>query len=312
MTTPLVDSHCHLNFEPLRERLPEILENARKQGVGHMLCVAVNMENLPQVLSISHEYPNIYASVGVHPDQQDGIDPSADEIARHATDHKVVAIGETGLDYFRLHGDLTWQQDRFRRHIQAALACNKPLIIHSRSARADTIRILTEEHAERVGGVMHCFTEDWEMAKQALDLGFYISFSGIVTFRNADELRDVARRVPSDRLLVETDAPYLAPVPLRGKTNEPAFVRHTAMAIADLRRTTLDEIADTTTRNFFTLFQGARQIVSSLKRVTIVNLINALGLVRWRSVCRKINIIKNKRIYNYNSYNVYYVKYCSG
>jgi len=259
MTNTLVDSHCHLNFESLRARLPEILENARNSGVEHMLCVAVNMETLSEVLAIAREYPQVYASVGVHPDEQNVRDPDIEEIVSQAADPKVVAIGETGLDYYRIQGDMDWQKERFRRHIRAAQVSGKPLIIHSRSARADTIGILKEERADRIGGVMHCFTEDWDMARQALELGFYISFSGIVTFRNASELRDVARRVPNDRLLIETDAPYLAPVPLRGKTNEPAYVRHTAQCIADLRGTGIDEIAEITTRNFFSLFRSANQ-----------------------------------------------------
>lgn len=259
-TTTLVDSHCHLNFEPLREQLPQVLQNAFNNGVGHMLCVAVNMEKLSEVLSIARDNPRVFASVGVHPDEQHGRDPSVDEIVQLAAEKKVVAIGETGLDYYRIHGDMTWQQERFRRHIRAARACGKPLIVHTRSAAADTVRILREEQADRICGVMHCFTEDWETARQALDLGFYISFSGIVTFRSADALRDVARRVPSDRLLIETDAPYLAPVPYRGKTNEPALVVHTAQALADLRETSLADLGAVTTRNFFALFKTASPI----------------------------------------------------
>jgi TatD DNase family protein len=258
MTTTLVDSHCHLNFQPLRDQLPQVLQNARKNGVGYMLCVAVNMETVAEVLTIAREHQDVFASVGVHPDEQEGHDPSVPELVKLASEDRVVAIGETGLDYYRLTGDMTWQQERFRRHIRAARVCGKPLIVHTRSAATDTLRILREERADLVGGVMHCFTEDWDTAQQALDLGFYISFSGIVTFRSAEALREVARRVPPDRLLIETDAPYLAPVPYRGKTNEPAFVLHTARVLADVRGIRTEDLAEVTTRNFFALFKGAR------------------------------------------------------
>jgi TatD DNase family protein len=258
MAPSLTDSHCHLNFEPLHLHLPQVLQNARDQGVGHMLCVGVNLEKLPEVLALAHEHANIFASVGVHPDEQQGRDPSVDELVALAQDPRVVAIGETGLDYYRLKGDLGWQQERFRRHIRAARAAGKPLIIHTREAATDTLHLLREEGAEAVGGVMHCFTENWETARAALDLGFYISFSGIVTFRNADALRAVAARIPADRLLIETDAPYLAPMPHRGKTNEPAFVRHVAETLADLRSESFERLAETTTRNFFTLFASAK------------------------------------------------------
>jgi TatD DNase family protein len=260
MAALLTDSHCHLNFDLLRSNLPQVLQNARENGVGHMLCVGVTIEKLPEVLALAHEYPNIFASVGVHPDEQQGHDPSIEELVRLAQDKRVVAIGETGLDYYRLKGDMTWQQERFRRHIRAACLTRKPLIIHTRDAAVDTIRVLKEEGADSVGGVMHCFTESWETARAALDLGFYISFSGIVTFRNAESLRDVARHVPADRLLVETDAPYLAPAPHRGKTNEPAFVRYVAEQLAMLRSVSLEELANTTTRNFFALFRDAQPV----------------------------------------------------
>jgi TatD DNase family protein len=257
MAASLTDSHCHLNFELLRNNLSQVLRNARENGVGHMLCVGVTIEKFPEVLALAHEHPNIFASVGVHPDEQKGHDPSVDELVQFAQDPRVVAIGETGLDYYRIKGDMAWQQERFRRHIRAACLTRKPLIVHTREAAADTIRVLQEEGAESVGGVMHCFTESWETARAALELGFYISFSGIVTFRNADVLRAVASQVPADRLLIETDAPYLAPVPYRGKTNEPAYVRHVAEELARLRDTSLEELASSTTRNFFTLFQYA-------------------------------------------------------
>ena len=254
----LVDSHCHINFEPLGNQLTQILQNARDNGVGHMLCVSVNLEDYPQVLALAHQHSQIFASVGVHPDHQDCHEPEVEELVERAQDPRVVAIGETGLDYYRLTGDLTWQQERFRRHIRAARASGKPLIIHTRSASADTLRIMREEGAGEAGGVMHCFTEDWDTAQGALELGFYISFSGILTFKSADTLRDVAVRVPEDRLLVETDSPYLAPVPYRGKINEPAHVRHVAIRLAELRGCSLDEISAITTRNFFALFRAAQ------------------------------------------------------
>ncbi len=260
MATTLTDSHCHLNFEHLLNNLPQVLQNARKNGVGYMLCVGVTIEKLPEVLALAHEHSNIFASVGVHPDEQQGHDPSVEELVQLAQDPCVVAIGETGLDYYRIKGDMTWQQDRFRRHIRAARLTQKPLIIHTREAAADTIRILQEEGAESAGGVMHCFTESWETARAALDLGFYISISGIVTFRNAEPLRAVAARIPVDRLLIETDAPYLAPVPHRGQTNEPAFVRHVAEELAKIRGVSLDELARATTDNFFALFKCAHPV----------------------------------------------------
>ncbi|OGI51591.1 MAG: hypothetical protein A3B81_02530 [Candidatus Muproteobacteria bacterium RIFCSPHIGHO2_02_FULL_65_16] len=253
----LVDSHCHLDFEPLHANLPQVLQNARDNGVGHMLCVAVTLEKFPAVCALARAHANIYASVGVHPNEQQGEVPSAEELARLALDEKVVAIGETGLDYYRSTGDMDWQRERFRRHIRAAKQCRKPLIVHTREAAADTLTILREEGAAAIGGVMHCFTETWEVAREALDLGFFISFSGILTFRNADALRAVARQVPADRLLIETDAPYLAPVPHRGRTNEPAFVRYVAECLAEVRGVTLADIADQTTRNFFALFNRA-------------------------------------------------------
>lgn len=249
--TLLADSHCHINFDPLGKDVAALLERARLNGVGHFLCVAVNLEDFPQVLGLAHQYQNVYASVGVHPNEQSGRDPATDELVALAQDARVVAIGETGLDYYRSSGDLTWQHDRFRRHIAAAREVRKPLIIHTRESAADTVRLLHEEHASDVGGVMHCFTENWDIARAALDLGFYISFSGIVTFKSAEALRDVARRVPDDRMLIETDSPYLAPVPFRGKTNEPAYVRHVAECLAGLRDVSVEHIAETTTSNFF-------------------------------------------------------------
>jgi TatD DNase family protein len=255
----LVDSHCHINFEPLSGRLNDVLENAARSEVGYMLCVSVNMEEFPEVLGLAREHSNIFASVGVHPNEASGREPDANEICDLASDPDIVAIGETGLDYFRSNGDLEWQRDRFRRHIDAAKRAGKPLIIHTRDAADDTIRIMREENAAQTGGVMHCFAQDWEVARQALDIGFYISFSGIVTFKNALAIKEVARKTPIDRILVETDCPYLAPVPYRGKINEPAYVRHTAEHVAELRGVELDTLAEATTSNFFELFSSARR-----------------------------------------------------
>jgi TatD DNase family protein len=222
-----------------------------------MLCVSVTLETYPEISAIAHAHSSVFASVGVHPNEREGREPDVDELVQLAHDERVVAIGETGLDYYRSQGDMAWQQERFRRHIRASKASGKPLIIHTREAATETLRIMHEEGAGDIGGVMHCFTENWEVARGALDLGFYISFSGIVTFRNAEALREVARQVPAERLLIETDAPYLAPVPFRGKTNEPAFVRHVAECLADVRQTSLESIAGQTTKNFFSLFHSA-------------------------------------------------------
>jgi TatD DNase family protein len=255
----IVDSHCHINFDELHKRLPEILANARENQISHMLCVSVNLEDFPQVKKLADDHEHIFASVGVHPCYEDVKEPTVEELVAIGSDANIVAIGETGLDYFRTEDqDMTWQRDRFVRHIAAANQVNKPLIIHTRSAADDTMRMLKEEGADQCRGVMHCFAEDWDVAKKALDLGFYISLSGIVTFKNATTVQDVARKCPSDRLLVETDSPYLAPVPLRGKMNEPANVRHTAQFIADLRGIPLEELAEFTTNNFFDLFPAQR------------------------------------------------------
>lgn len=256
----LVDSHCHLDFEPLGDQLDEVLARAHDQGVRHMLCVSVTIEKYSNIQSISNKYSHIFSSVGVHPNEREGHDPEVTELVELARAPRVIAIGETGLDYYRSQGDMRWQQERFRRHIRAARQARKPLIIHTREASADTMSILREEQAAEAGAVMHCFTESWEVAKAALDLGFYISFSGIVTFANAAALRDVAAKVPEDRLLIETDSPYLAPVPYRGKTNEPAYVRHVAERLAEVRGVSLDRIATITTQNFFDLFQHAKRV----------------------------------------------------
>ena len=230
-----------------------MVAQAKENGVEQMLCVSINLENFPEVLKISHRYDNIFSSVGVHP-SDDGEEPSLEQLIKLADDPKIIAIGETGLDYFYNKGDLEWQRERFRVHIRAAIATSKPLIIHTREAEADTLAIMREEGADKIGGVMHCFTGSLEMAQQCLDLGFYISFSGIVTFRNADELREVAKMVPEDRMLIETDAPYLTPVPKRGRPNHPALVKHVAEHIAEQRGVTFEQIARVTSTNFQRLF----------------------------------------------------------
>ena len=249
-----VDSHCHLDFPELASELPSLLDAMRENEVTHALCISVELAAWPAVVAIAHAHDNLYATVGVHPDYHDTEDPSVDDLVAKAATPKVVAIGETGLDYYRLEGDLEWQRERFRRHIRAARATGKPLVIHTRAAADDTLAIMREEGAAEAGGVMHCFTETWDVAKGALDLGFHISFSGIVTFKNALELKDVARRVPLDRMLIETDSPYLAPVPHRGKRNQPAFVRFVGEEIARLRAVDVATIAEHTSNNFFRLF----------------------------------------------------------
>ena len=229
------------------------------EKVGHALCVSVTLDKFPEVLALAEQYDNFYASVGVHPDYENIEEPSIDVLVSLAAHAKVVAIGETGLDYFRLTGDLEWQRTRFRTHIRAAILAKKPLIIHTRSAAEDTLRIMQEEGAVAVGGVMHCFTESLEVALAAISMGFYISFSGIVTFKNALALKEVAQKIPLDKILVETDSPYLAPVPFRGKTNQPAYVKYVAQEIANLRGISLDEVMLATTTNFFNLFRAAQR-----------------------------------------------------
>jgi len=253
-----VDSHCHLDFPELRDELPQLLDAMRAYDVTHALCIAVEVGGWDAVHAIARAHPNLYASVGVHPDYADIEEPTQAMLVERAGGPKIVAIGETGLDYFRLEGDLGWQRERFRTHIRAARVTRKPLVIHTRSAATDTLAIMRDERADDVGGVMHCFTETWEVAAQALDLGFHISFSGIVTFKNAVALKDVARRVPLERMLIETDSPYLAPVPHRGKRNQPAWVRHVAEEIALLRDVPVAAIATATSDNFFNLFGVSR------------------------------------------------------
>ena len=250
----LVDSHCHLDFPELVSQFDAVLALMQGNGVTHALSVSVTLEDFPKICAIAETYPHIFASVGVHPDYADLPVVSVEQLTALATHPKVVAIGETGLDYFRLKGDLGWQRDRFRTHIRAARVCGKPLIIHTRSAADDTLRLMREENASEVAGVMHCFTENWDVAEAALEMGFYISFSGIVTFKNAKTLKEVAQKVPLERLLVETDSPYLAPVPHRGKTNQPGFVLHVAEEISRLRGISVDEVCTATTENFQRLF----------------------------------------------------------
>jgi len=251
----LVDSHCHIDFEDYADRIPQLLESMARNQVTHALCVCVNLTDFPRVLALAEGHTQLFASVGVHPDQTQDAGPSLDDLTERAQHPKIVAIGETGLDYYRQSGDLEWQRERFRTHIRAARKCGKPLIIHTRDAGEDTLRLMQEEHADEVGGVMHCFTETMEIAQAAMALNFYISFSGILTFRNAQTIKEVAKAVPLERMLVETDSPYLAPVPHRGKTNEPAWVRHVAEEIARLRGISLEAVAEATTGNFFRLFK---------------------------------------------------------
>ncbi|MBI3525881.1 MAG: TatD family hydrolase [Betaproteobacteria bacterium] len=253
----LVDSHCHLDFPDFVGKVDQIIDSMTKNQVTHALCAGVTIEGFPGVLALAEAYPQLYAAVGVHPDTQAGSEPDVATLVKLADHPKVVAIGETGLDYYRLEGDMEWQRERFRTHIRAAIQAGKPLIIHTRSAATDTLRLMQEEHSEKIGGVMHCFTESLEVAEAAMKLGFFISFSGIVTFKNAQALKEVARQIPLEWMLVETDSPYLAPVPLRGKTNEPANVLHVAEELARLKGISVAEIAEATTRNFFRLFSTA-------------------------------------------------------
>lgn len=255
----LVDSHCHLDFPGLADQLPDVLRRMAENGVGAAVCIGVNLEDLPKVLAIAESSERLFATVGVHPEYTDVEEPTEDQLVGLAAHPKVVAIGETGLDYYWQKDQPEWQRQRFCRHIGAAKRCGKPLVVHTRDSAADTLRLLQEEGAEAAGGVMHCFTENWEIARQALDLGFYLSFSGIVTFKNASIVKEVAQKCPLDRLLVETDSPYLAPVPYRGKPNQPAYVRYVAEEIARLRTIELDKLVAATTDNFFNLFKHARR-----------------------------------------------------
>ena len=254
-----VDSHCHLNFPELAADLPAILDRMAANQVTHALVVSVNLPEWPGLMSLVEPQANLWASVGVHPDYEDTPDPEPAELVRLAAHPKVVAIGETGLDYYRLSEPLDWQRERFRRHIRAARDAGLPLIVHTRSSAEDTVRMLREEGAAEVGGVMHCFTETWEVAQAALDQNFHISLSGIVTFKNAHVVHEVAAKVPLDRLLIETDSPYLAPVPYRGKINDPSKVIHVAEKIADLKGISVAEVAKASTENFFNLFNKIKR-----------------------------------------------------
>lgn len=253
----LVDSHCHLDFPELAGRIDQVLDSMRDAGVGAALCIGVNLEKLPDVLSLAEQHMNLFASVGVHPEHQVCTEPDVATLVRYAQHKRVIGIGETGLDYYWHKDRPEWQRERFRVHIRAAKESGKPLIIHTRNAAEDTLKIMREEGAEAVGGVMHCFTETLTMAESAIALGFYISFSGIVTFKNATQLKEVAKSIPLDRILMETDSPYLAPVPYRGKINEPAYVRHVANEIANLRGLDIKLVEQTTTANFCRLFKVA-------------------------------------------------------
>lgn len=256
----LVDTHCHLHWltEAHNEPLDNLMQNAKEAGVDYFLCVAITFDDVPTILELAEQYENVYASVGLHPNEDRASEPTLEEIIKFSEHPRIIAIGETGLDYYRTEGDHKPQQARFRTHIQAAKDTNLPLIIHTREAKEDTIKILREEEAKQVRGVMHCFTEDVAMAEQAMELGFYISLAGIVTFKNATTLHEVAKAVPLNRLLLETDCPYLAPMPFRGKPNQPAYVKYTAEKIAELKNCSLEEVAQQTTQNFFELFSKAR------------------------------------------------------
>ena len=255
----LIDSHCHLDrldLKPYGGDFSRFVTETLATGIDHMLCVSITMEKWIPMMELIDGFGNISASVGVHPNEQDCHEPTVEELVERAAHPNIVAIGETGLDYFRSEGDLSWQHNRFRTHIRAAKQLGKPLIIHTRDAKEDTLRILKEEGADEVGGVLHCFTEDWETARQALDLNFYISFSGIVTFKNATQIQDAAQKVPDDRYLIETDSPYLAPIPHRGKPNYPHHVRHVAQFVADLRGIPVAQVAEQSSKNYWALFGG--------------------------------------------------------
>jgi len=250
----LIDSHCHFCFPELLSDADGVLARMRAAGVGMALNISTSMDDLNAVVEFAQEREGIFATVGIHPDNVDEGEPSLEELIAHARRDKVVAIGETGLDYFRLKEPLEWQRERFRRHIRAARETGKPLVIHTRASAEDTLKIMREEKAQEVGGVMHCFTEDAGVARASMDLGFLISFSGIVTFKNAQSLRNVVREVPDACILVETDSPYLAPVPFRGKTNEPAYVAHVAATVAEVRGQSVEHIHNVTSDNFLKLF----------------------------------------------------------
>lgn len=253
----LIDSHCHLDridLKPYDNDFNNFMLDAKAKKIEHLLCISIDLETYPKMLNLVENHHNISVTVGVHPNAQEGVNPTLDELITLANNDKVIGIGETGLDYFRSEGDLEWQKQRFRDHIKVAKILNKPLIIHTREAKNDTLKILREENAEEVGGIIHCFTEDWDFAKAAMDLNFYISFSGIVTFKNTDVIKEVAKKMPANRILIETDSPYLAPIPFRGKPNYPLYVQYVAEQLATLRGVSFKEIAESTTNNFYELF----------------------------------------------------------
>ena len=254
-----IDSHCHLDridLTPYHNNFAEFVTDAERQGIQHMLCIAIDLESYPAMRELVEPYENISLSVGVHPNATEGREPTVDELLELAGHRKVIAIGETGLDYFHGKGDLDWQRERFKNHIKVAKILNKPLIIHTRDAGHDALDILKQEGADQVGGIIHCFTEDWAYAEKALDLNFYISFSGIVTFKNALAIKETAQKIPAERFLIETDSPYLAPAPFRGKPNYPTYVRYVAEYIAGLRGITVAETAKLTGDNFHSLFSA--------------------------------------------------------
>ena len=253
----LIDSHCHLDridLKPYDNDFNNFMLDAKAKKIEHLLCISIDLATYPKMLNLVENHQNISVTVGVHPNAQEGVNPTLDELITLANNDKVIGIGETGLDYFRSEGDLEWQKQRFRDHIKVAKILNKPLIIHTREAKNDTLKILREENAEEVGGIIHCFTEDWDFAKAAMDLNFYISFSGIVTFNNTDVIKEVAKKMPANRILIETDSPYLAPIPFRGKPNYPLYVQYVAEQLATLRGVSFEEIAESTTNNFYELF----------------------------------------------------------
>jgi TatD DNase family protein len=254
----LIDSHCHLNMLDLthyNNDLAKLIEQSKQAGLIKLITVATELKNADEIIKIAERFPEVFASVGLHPGESCDQEPSVDEIVALAQHPKVVAIGETGLDYYYHQEGLEEMRERFRTHIRAAKILKKPLIIHSRQAPEDTIRILIEEKANEIGGVMHCFTEAWEMAEQAMNLGFYISFSGIITFKNATEVVEVAKKVPLERMLIETDAPYLTPIPFRGKPNAPHYVRYVAEKIAELKNCSFENVAEITAKNCIDLFR---------------------------------------------------------
>ena len=253
----LIDSHCHLDridLKPYDNDFNNFMLDAKAKKIEHLLCISIDLATYPKMLNLVENHHNISVTVGVHPNAQEGVNPTLDELITLANNDKVIGIGETGLDYFRSEGDLEWQKQRFRDHIKVAKILNKPLIIHTREAKNDTLKILREENAEEVGGIIHCFTEDWDFAKATMDLNFYISFSGIVTFNNTDVIKEVAKKMPANRILIETDSPYLAPIPFRGKPNYPLYVQYVAEQLATLRGVSFEEIAESTTNNFYELF----------------------------------------------------------